>query len=59
LVENIDSVKKLIKESNGNSIGEKLIVENGSLPNGWEEISINSSMSYNTGVYMSVIQYNS
>jgi SAM-dependent methyltransferase len=59
LVENIDSVKKLIHESDGNIIREKLIIENSALANGWEEISINSSLSYSTGVYMSVIQYNS
>lgn len=59
LVENINSVKNLIGESNGKIIREKLIIENSSLSNGWEEIAVNSSLSFNIGVYMSVIQYNS
>jgi hypothetical protein len=59
LVENIDSVRTLIRQSNGNIIREKLIIENSSLSNGWEEVPMTSSVSFNTGVYMSVIQYNS
>jgi hypothetical protein len=52
-------VKELIRASGGNIIREKLIIENGSLSNGWEEVPTDSSLSYPIGVFMSVIQYNS
>lgn len=58
LVENIESVKEMIYHSNGSFIREKLIIKNTALSHGWEEISINPSLSFNTGVYMCVIQYN-
>ncbi len=58
LVENIDSLKKIIYDSKGDLIREKLIVKNTALSHGWEDIPVNSSFSFNTGVYMCVIQYN-
>lgn len=58
LVETVGSVKELIQASDGNIIKEKLIIENSSLSNGWEEVSSDSSLSFHMGVYMSVIQYN-
>lgn len=56
-VENIENLKKMIPDTKGILLKEKLIRENPALSNGWEEIPASASVSFYTGVYMCIIQF--
>lgn len=58
-VKNIQETKKIMHNSRGKIISEKLVVENSGLSCAWEEISVDQPFEFITGVYMCAIQYHS
>ncbi len=56
-VENMNTMKKMIPDTQGTLIREKLVKENPALSYGWEEIALTTSEPFNTGVYMCIIQF--
>ena len=56
-VYNINNFKDTINQTNGKIFAEKLIIPNDSLPQCWEEVSMDYNNKFNIGVYMCVIIY--